>query len=443
MVFYTKNVAAVDYQAAWALSRPGGMRRANRLLVVFKPDVELWHPMDFAIPSETQAILDRVGQFVRTELYPLEEESRQKSFRKMLPLLNQKREMVRQMGLWTPQIPRQYGGVGLGFLQYALLCEEMARTPFGNYVFNAQAPDAGNMEILIEFGSQQQQQRWLQPLLQGRIRSCFSMTEPGRPGSNPVWMETSAVRDGGEYVINGHKWFTTAADGAAFAIVMAVTDPTAPPHRRASQIIVPTDTPGFELVRNIPCLGHTGEDWASHSEVRYENCRVPAENLLGEQGAGFAIAQSRLGPGRIHHCMRWIGIAERSLELMCQRATTRQLAPGEMLASRQTVQNWIADSRAEIDAARLMVLHAAWKIDQVGSRETRTEISAIKFFVADVMTSVIDRAIQTHGALGISDDCVLSTFYREGRAARIYDGPDEVHRSVVARRVLRRYESDE
>ena len=329
--------------------------------------------------------------------------------------------------------------MGLGFMEYAMVCEELARSPYGNYVFNAQPPDAGNMEMLIEFATDEQREHWLKPLLDGEIRSCFSMTEPDRPGSNPVWMETLAERDGDEYVINGHKWFTTAADGATFAIVMAVTNPNAAPHRRASQIIVPTDTPGFRVVRNIPFMGHAGEDWASHSEIRYENCRVPIENRLGEEGAGFAIAQSRLGPGRIHHCMRWIGIAERCFEMMCQRAASRELAPGEVLAKRQTIQNWIADSRAEIDAARLMVLHAGWKIDSVGAKQARVEISSIKFFVADVMMKVIDRAIQVHGALGITDDTILATYYRDERAARIYDGPDEVHRGVVAREVLKGY----
>jgi alkylation response protein AidB-like acyl-CoA dehydrogenase len=329
--------------------------------------------------------------------------------------------------------------MGLSFRDHALVSEELGRSPYGHFVFNCQAPDAGNMEILMEFGTPQQKQQWLLPLVRGDIRSCFSMTEPEYPGSNPVWMATTAVTDGDDYVINGHKWFTSAADGAAFAVVMAVTDPDAEPHRRASQIIVPTDTPGFRRVRNISCMGHAGEDWASHAEIVYENCRVPRANLLGEEGAGFAIAQARLGPGRIHHCMRFIGICERSFDLMCRRAATRELAPGDKLGSRQGVQNWVADSRAEIDAARLMVLHAAWKIDQVGAREARDEISLIKFYVANVMMNVIDRAIQVHGALGISDDTLLSAFYRTGRAARIYDGADEVHKAVVAQRILKRY----
>jgi alkylation response protein AidB-like acyl-CoA dehydrogenase len=267
------------------------------------------------------------------------------------------------------------------------------------------------------------------------------MTEPEHAGSNPVWLSTTAVRDGDNYVINGHKWFATAADGAALAVVMAVTDPTAEPHLRASQIIVPTDVPGFVHVRNIPVMGHAGAGWASHAELRFENCRVPRQNLLGQEGQGFAIAQARLGPGRIHHCMRWIGVCERCLDLLCGRAASRELAPGEKLGGKQTVQNWIAESRAEIDAARLLVLHAAWKIDRLGAKAARVDISLIKFFAAEVMQKVIDRAIQAHGALGISDDTVLSWFYRHERAARIYDGPDEVHKSVVARQILKHYES--
>ena len=291
----------------------------------------------------------------------------------------------------------------------------------------------------MAFGTDQQKERWLDPLVRGEIRSCFAMTEPEYPGSNPVWMATAAEKDGGDYVINGRKWFTTAADGASFAIVMAVTDGDAEPHRRASQIIVPTDTPGFTIVRNIPVMGHTGDGWFSHSEIAYNDCRVPRENLLGDAGAGFAIAQARLGAGRIHHCMRWIGICERAFDLMATRAASRELAPGDVLGTRQTVQNWIAESRAAIDAARLMVLHAAWTIDTRGVKEAREAISLIKFHVAQTLMDVIDRAIQVHGALGLTDDLILSTFYRIERAARIYDGPDEVHKTAVARQILGRY----
>jgi alkylation response protein AidB-like acyl-CoA dehydrogenase len=296
------------------------------------------------------------------------------------------------------------------------------------------------MEILHQFGTAEQQERFLQPLVEGRIRSCFSMTEPRHAGSNPVWMSTTAEKEGTDYLINGHKWFTSSADGAAFAIVMAVTNPEAEsPYRRASQILVPLDTPGYIHTRRIPIMGEAGADYFSHSEVHYEDCRVPQSNLLGPEGGGFAIAQERLGPGRIHHCMRWIGICERALAMMCQRAADRELSPGELLASRQTIQHWIGDSAAEIHASRLMVLDAAAKIDTLGQRAARVEISIIKFYVAGTLNRVLDRAIQLHGGLGMTDDTLLSHWYRHERAARIYDGPDEVHKSVVARQLLREY----
>ena len=395
--------------------------------------------MDFSIPPTTEALLAKIREFMEREVYPLEREARGKGFRALIPRLEEVRGGAREMGLWAPQVPTEYGGLGLGFMEHALVCEELGRSPYGMYVVNAQAPDAGNMEILNEFGTEAQKERWLRPLTAGEIRSCFAMTEPEHAGSNPVWMSTTAVKDGGDYVINGHKWFTSGADGAAFAIAMVVTDPDAPPHERASQIIVPTDTPGYRRVRNISCMGEEGEDWASHGELIFEDCRVPQENLMGGEGQGFAIAQARLGPGRIHHCMRWIGISERSFDLMCRRAATRETAPGELLGTKQTIQNWIAESRAEINAARLLVHEAGWKIDKVGAKEARVEVSLIKFFVADMMMRVVDRALQTHGALGFSDDTVLSFFYRYERASRIYDGPDEVHKSVVARRILKEY----
>jgi acyl-CoA dehydrogenase len=395
--------------------------------------------MDFSIPDLMQWKLAMIRQFLEREVYPLEASLGSGAFSAIVPELNGIRERVKAMGLWAPQVPKAYGGVGMGFMDYALLGEELGRSPLGHYAFNAQAPDAGNMEVLMEFGTDAQKERWLGPLVRGECRSCFAMTEPEFAGSNPIWMATMAVRDGDHFVLDGHKWFTSAADGARFAIVMAVTNPDAQPHRRASQIIVPTDTPGFERVRNIPCMGHAGEGWASHAELRFTGCRVPVENLLGEEGSGFAIAQARLGPGRIHHCMRWLGVSERAFDMLCDRAATRELSPGDTLGSRQAVQNWIAESRAEIDAARLLVLHAAWKIDQLGAEEAREDISLIKFHVANVMLAVVDRAIQALGALGISDDTVLSWFYRNERGARIYDGPDEVHKTVVAKRILKRY----
>jgi alkylation response protein AidB-like acyl-CoA dehydrogenase len=395
--------------------------------------------MDFSLPTQIQDLLVTIRAFLEREVYPLEPEFGRRPFRELLPHLHARRQQVKALGLWGPQLPRDYGGMGLGFLEFALVGEVLGRCPLGHFVFGCQAPDAGNMDLLLSHGTPAQKERWLAPLARGNLRSCFAMTEPDFPGSNPVWMATTAIRDGGYYVLNGRKWFASGADGAAFAIVMAVTDPQAEPHRRASQIIVPTDTPGFRLVRNIPCMGHAGDDWNSHGEVALDNCRVPQANRLGEEGSGFALAQARLGPGRIHHCMRWVGVCERAFEILCRRAATRELAPGEKLGSRQTVQNWVAESRAEIDAARLMVLHAAWKIDRLGAKEARSDVSLIKFFVAGVMQAVIDRAIQVCGALGITDDTVLSTFYRNERAARIYDGPDEVHKSVVARRILREH----
>lgn len=395
--------------------------------------------MDFSLPAAVQELTAKVRAFLASRVYPLEPALATGTFRELLPELRRLRDEVKAQGLWAPQLPRDLGGVGLSFVEFAHVGEALGRSPLGHYVFNCQAPDAGNMEVLREFGTLDQQERWLRPLAAGTVRSCFAMTEPDYPGSNPVWMGTTAIRDGDVYVINGRKWFTSGADGAAFAVVMAVTDSTAEPHRRASFLIVPTDTPGYRLVRNIPVMGHAGDDWDSHSEVVFENCRVPRDHLLGKEGAGFAMAQARLGPGRIHHCMRWIGVCERSLEVLCRRAATRQLAPGDRLGSRQMVQDWIAESRAEIDAARLMVLHAAWKIDRQGAKEARTEVSLIKFFVAGVMQRVIDRAIQACGALGVTDDTVLARFYRHERAARIYDGPDEVHKNAVAKRILREY----
>jgi len=396
--------------------------------------------MDFAISSHLELILERVRRFVDQELIPLEPLFLNGEFSEMVPVLTEKRQAVKELGLWAPFLPTERGGMGLTLAEYAHVSEELGRSPIGPYVFNCQAPDVGNMEILMHYGTAEQQQNYFEPLAAGAIRSCFAMTEPENPGSNPTLMDTTARKVGDEYLINGHKWFTTAADGAAFVIVMAMTDPAHENrHKRASQIIVPADTPGFRIVRNIKIMGEAGSDHNSHSEVLFENVRVPQRNLLGEEGAGFQIAQERLGPGRIHHCMRWIGICERAFTLMCQRATKRQLSSRAMLSEQQTVQNWIAESRAEINAARLLVLQAAWKIDREGAYAARVEISTIKFFVANVLQQVLDRAIQVHGALGMTDDTPLAHWYRHERAARIYDGPDEVHKWVVARQVLRDY----
>jgi alkylation response protein AidB-like acyl-CoA dehydrogenase len=399
--------------------------------------------MTVAIEAQLDTIIDRIWAFLREEVYPLEPRLLQEGFRALLPTLGQKRQQVKDLGLWAPHLPVEYGGLGLALPAFARVSEVLGHSPLGHYLFNCQAPDIGNMELMMQHGSPEQKERFLLPLMRGEIRSCFAMTEPENPGSNPVILSTTAVKDGGDYVIDGHKWFTSAADGAAFAIVMAVTNPDAASrHQRASQIIVPTDTPGFRIVRNISIMGDSGDDYLTHAEIMFERCRVPQANLLGEEGRGFALAQERLGPGRIHHCMRWIGICERAFDLMCRRAATRELAPGKPLATRQVIQHWIAESRAEINAARLLVLDTADKMERTGGHAARVDVSIIKFFVANVLHRLLDRAIQVHGALGITDDTPLAFWYRHERGARIYDGADEVHKTVVAREVLKQYGVD-
>ena len=396
--------------------------------------------MDFAVSDKMKAIIGMIDEFVSKELIPLESEFLAKDFRTMLPVLAEKRKIVKQMELWAPNHPKEYGGMGLDLVEHGLVSEALGRSPLGHYVFNCQAPDAGNIEILHKYGSKEQKEKYLRPLIEGKIRSCFSMTEVEMPGSNPVMMDTTAVKQEGEYVINGQKWYSTAADGAEFSIVMAITNPEANPYLRASMIIVPVNSPGFNLVRNISVMGHSGSDYFSHAEILFQSCRVPVENLLGSEGHGFVIAQERLGPGRIHHCMRWIGVCNRAMELMCRRASERIISPDKKtLSSRQIIQTWIAESAAEIQAARLMTLHAAWKIEELGQKDARVDISLIKFFVAGVMQRVVDRALQVHGGLGMTDDTILAFFYRHERAARIYDGADEVHKINVARNILKNF----
>lgn len=395
--------------------------------------------MDFSISDKMKTVLEMIREFMAKEIYPLEPHFLFKKFGDMWPEIRKRRDMVKKMELWAPQLPKELGGMGLTLMEHALVSEELGRSPIGHIHFGCQAPDAGNIEILHKFGSPEQKEKYLMPLVNGDIRSCFSMTEPELAGSNPTELNTTAVKQGDEWVINGHKWFTSSAEGSKFAIVMAVTDPDASVYQRASMIIVPTDAPGFDRIRNISVMGHAGDDYASHAEIMYRNCRVPYSNLLGPRGQGFIIAQERLGPGRIHHCMRWIGICNRALDMLCKRAAERQVGGGKYLASKQIVHEWIAESKAEIHAARLMILHAAWKIETEGLYAAREEVSLIKFYVANVMQKVIDRAVQVHGGLGVSDDTILSFFYRSERAARVYDGPDEVHKVVVAKRILRNY----
>ncbi|MGI8917482.1 MAG: acyl-CoA dehydrogenase family protein [Pyrinomonadaceae bacterium] len=387
--------------------------------------------IDFSIPPELESHRESVAAFMKQHVYPnesafVEEEG--------LPveLEQELQRKVKAQGLWGPNLPREWGGMGIGFIGQALLNEIIGRSVFAPRLFGSAAPDAGNAELLIISATAEQKEEYLRPLAAGEVRSCFAMTEPEVAGSDPTGLRTTAVQEGNEWVINGHKWFISGAIGSAFAIVMAVTDPNAKPHGRASMILVPTATPGFDIVRAVPVMGSGGV--GGHCEIRFEDCRVPIRNLLGQRGKGFKLAQARLGPGRIQHCMRWIGAAQRSFEMMCSYALERK-SFGEPLANKQTVQNWIADSTAEIEAARLLTLKAAWKMDR--EEDARTEISVIKFFVARVLHDVIDRAIQVHGALGYSKDTPLEMFYRDARAARIYDGPDEVHRQAVAQRVLK------
>jgi acyl-CoA dehydrogenase len=399
--------------------------------------------MDFTPSPEVVELRERVLDFLDEEYYPQEREIMEAIDAEVGPgvpypaNLTALREKAKGEGLWNLFMPDERFGPGLANWEYGLLCEEMGRSPAAApMTFNCSAPDTGNMEILAEHGTPEQRERWLEPLLEGKIRSCFSMTEPEVSGSDPTLLQARAELDGEEWVIDGHKWFTSGAVGAELAIAMVVTDPDAPPYARASMICVPTDTPGFNLVRPIPVMGHS--EGPGHCEIRYEGVRVPKESLLGERGAGFAIAQDRLGPGRIHHCMRAIGTAERAHEMMCRRANER-VAFGGPLADKQFVQDAIAISRMEIDQARLLTLFAAWKMDTEGKRAARQQISAIKIVAANMVMDVLDRAIQIHGSLGMTDDTPLAAMWRFSRMLRLADGPDEVHKMVLARRELNRW----
>jgi acyl-CoA dehydrogenase len=388
---------------------------------------------DFSPSPEQEQVLARVCQLMDQLVYPNEPLSIP---HRGLPrdILKKLQDSVKAEGLWAAHLPTEAGGLGMGNVTLGLINEQLGRSPIAPRIFGTSAPDTGNTEILWLAGTPEQKRKYLEPLVADEVRSCIAMTEPEVSGSDPTQIRTSAVWDGDAWVINGHKWFITNANGAAFAIVFAITDPDAAPHKRASMFIVETDTRGYQFVREVPVMGEQSE--GGHCELRFVDCRVPADSMLGERGGGFALAQARLGPGRITHCMRWIGVAQRAFELMVGRAMERETR-GQKLADLQTIQNWIADSAAEIHGFRLMTLHAAWLMDN--GLDARTEISMIKFFGARILHDVLDRAIQVHGALGFSQDSPLESWYREARAARIYDGPDEVHRMVVARQILRQF----
>ncbi len=398
---------------------------------------------DFETEPEFEEQLAWMRGFVKEEIFPLETLGLdyETTLRVIAPLQDQ----VKAQGLWAAHLPPSLGGMGFGQVRLGLMHEILGQTPLGPVVFGNNAPDSGNAELLAigieETGRQDQREQWLQPLLDGKLRSAFSMTEPETAGSDPTLLQTRAERDGDEYVINGHKWFSSNGSVADFLIVMAVTNPDVHPYQGSSMILVPTGTNGVDIVRDVATMEHPETEFGrfgNHAEIYYRDVRVPVANLIGREGEGFTLAQQRLGPGRIHHCMRWLGQSRRAFDMLCERAVSRT-AHGSLLAEKQTIQNWVADSLAEMQAARLMTLHAAWKMDKVGAPAARLEIAMIKYFGAGVLFNVIDRAIQIHGALGFSCDLPLEHMYRAARAARIYDGPDEVHRQTVARRTLRNY----
>ena len=390
-------------------------------------------------PAEYLEARSRYRAFMDQHVYP-NEAAIEREDNDALALLAELREQAREAGLWAPHVPPEAGGTGLGFLYYACLNEEIGRSSYAQLVFGCQAPDAGNAEILHLFGTDDQKEQFLRPLVAGEMRSFFAMTEPDVAGSDPTLLQTRAVRDGDDWVIDGHKWFSSGADGAGFAVVFAISDPDGEPHRRGTMILVPADTEGVDVVRPVPVMGHAGRGWNTHCEVRFTGVRVPIANTLGGEGEAFRLAQKRLGPGRIHHVMRWLGQMQRAFELMCRYANGRE-AFGGPLAEKGTVQNWVADSAAEIQACRLLTMDAARKIDE-GS-EARVEVALLKVYAANVLVGVIDRAIQVHGARGLTDETPLARMAMNARAARIYDGPDEVHRMTAARRILRSYRDGE
>ena len=392
--------------------------------------------MDYSIPASLQQRLDEANAILHHDIIPNEALLLTGQYAELMPAIEAIQDKVKAKGLWAPNLPKSIGGSFTSLVDLGLFGEVLGQSPLGHICFGTQAPDAGNAELLHLHGSEAQNEKWLQPLAAGNIRSCFAMTEPHTAGSNPTLLDSTAVLDGDDWVINGRKWFTTAADGAEFTIAMVITDPDAAKHLRASMIIVPLDNPGYQLIRNIPVMGHAGQGYFSHAEVAFNDCRVPKDHLLGKQGQGFLLAQERLGPGRIQHCMRWLGICQRALDEMCSYVKTRQINSRETLADQQLIKQSIAKSAAELSAARALVLETAWRVENEGFKAAKDNISLIKFYTADVLQKVVDRAIQSHGALGVTDDTILSFFYREERAARIYDGPDEVHQISVAKSIL-------
>jgi acyl-CoA dehydrogenase len=402
--------------------------------------------MDFAFSPKAAALRTELLDFMDTHVYPAEAvyhqqiaESGDPHFHP--PVMEVLKTEARKRGLWNLFLPHKTKWTeGLSNLDYAPLAEIMGRSHIASQACNCSAPDTGNMEVLTAFGTPEQQEEWLYPLLEGEIRSAFAMTEPAVASSDATNIECRIERDGDEYVINGRKWWISGAADARckIFILMGKTDPSAPRHLQQSQVLVPRDTPGVEIVRALPVFGY--QDQEGHCEIQFTDVRVPVTNVIGQEGGGFAIAQARLGPGRIHHCMRCIGAAERALELMCHRVTHR-VAFGRPLSEQGVIREWIADSRMEIEQARLLTLKAAYLMDTVGNKGAAVEISSIKVVVPNMALRVIDRAIQAHGGGGVSDDFPLASMYAGIRTLRLADGPDEVHRRQVAKRELARYEA--
>ncbi|MBA2874201.1 acyl-CoA dehydrogenase [Thermaerobacillus caldiproteolyticus] len=402
--------------------------------------------MDFMYSQKVKELLKKLSVFMEQYIYPNEKVYEQQlnaletRWSAVPPIIEELKEKAKKEGLWNLFLPDSEYGAGLTNFGYAPLCEMMGRSLIAPEVFNCSAPDTGNMEVLVRYGTEEQKQRWLLPLLNGEIRSCFSMTEPDVASSDATNIQASIIRDGNEYVITGRKWWSSGAGDprCKIAIVMGKTNPNAPKHEQQSMILVPLDTPGVKIERMLSVFGYDHAPHG-HAEITYDHVRVPKENIIWEEGKGFAIAQGRLGPGRIHHCMRLIGAAERALELMCERVQKR-VAFGKALAEQGVIQDWIAESRIEIEQARLLTLKAAYMMDTVGNKAARTEIAMIKVVAPNVALKVIDRAIQAFGAAGVSEDFPLASHWANARTLRLADGPDEVHKAQIAKLELRKYQ---
>ncbi|OLS39922.1 acyl-CoA dehydrogenase [Bacillus sp. MRMR6] len=402
--------------------------------------------MNFSYSKRVEELQVRLTNFMEEHVYPNEKvyaqqlDEQESRWSAVPPIMEELKEKAKAEGLWNLFLPESEFGAGLTNLEYAPLCEIMGRSPIGPEVFNCAAPDTGNMEVIVRYGTEEHKEKWLKPLLAGEIRSCFSMTEPDVASSDATNIEARIERDGNEYVINGRKWWSSGAGDprCKIAIVMGKTDLSANRHEQQSMILVPLDTPGVKIERMVPVFGYDHAPHG-HGEITYDNVRVPADNILWGEGKGFAIAQGRLGPGRIHHCMRLIGAAERALELLCKRVQNR-VAFGKPLSSQGVIREWIADSRIEIEQARLLTLKAAYMMDTVGNKEAKTEIAMIKVVAPSMALKVIDRAIQAFGGAGVSDDFPLASMWASSRTLRLADGPDEVHRAQVAKLELKKYE---